>query len=550
MSRLALSTSVCRRARAAAHLARPAYTTAIPSNHPLPSSRTVRCLHSGGATPKATADHLARFPKIAKARFAKTGWSVAAAGFGAYRVQHGMKQHAEALSHALSSGINLIDTSAHFEGGLSERLIGSVLNDKIGSGELKREALVVVTKVGYIMSPSSAPPQSRPTFEHAAIADRISHSLAPSFLESEITGSLSRLGLDKVDVLMLNNPERMVLGKHKRFELQHVYDLIGTACLHLDEEVARGRIASYGICSNSMANRSASDHVSLPQVVASVAQAGADVDNLVAVQYPFNLFEHDAYERWFDGSESLMETAETARLFQMTHRPLMAIAGGLIRVLSTTLGVHAEDERAIVEKLTGCFETVTRLEAVLPELLGGSPEETALVAKFVWGRVLSDNFTRLSQNMFAAKHYLERQVMPGLERDLALLRKGVRGEYGEADVNAWATQYETEYRKMQETFLALSAVSLLRTNQDMAQILSATSPSSLPPTDTLSSMAVRIARSALAADGAEADDVAAPGCVLVGMRRRDYVDDVVGALEGKKVDPEDLDRIFESRVLT
>lgn len=49
-----------------------------------------------------------------------------------------------------------------------------------------------------------------------------------------------------------------------------------------------GRIASYGICSNSMANPGAPDHISLSQILDDL---GHSAENFVAVESPFNLFE-------------------------------------------------------------------------------------------------------------------------------------------------------------------------------------------------------------------------------------------------------------------
>src|SRR5690242_2642848 len=79
-----------------------------------------------------------------------TGWKVSQAGFGCYRVDASVKEHRHALKKALRAGINLIDTSANYSDGGSEKLVGAVLEEMIMAGELVRESVVVVSKVGYL----------------------------------------------------------------------------------------------------------------------------------------------------------------------------------------------------------------------------------------------------------------------------------------------------------------------------------------------------------------------------------------------------------------
>jgi len=49
------------------------------------------------------------------------------------------------------------------------------------------------------------------------------------------------------------------------------------------------------------------------------------------------------------------------------------------------------------------------------------PVGTSLQSKFIWSQVLSENLSRLSTNHFATKHYLEKDIKPAIERDLAAL---------------------------------------------------------------------------------------------------------------------------------
>ena len=98
---------------------------------------------------------LDRHRRIAAAELGRTGLHVSQAGFGGYRISAGVAEHAAALQHALISGIDLIDTSANYADGGSEELVGQVLAHMVDSGELRREAVVVVSKAGYLQGKTS-----------------------------------------------------------------------------------------------------------------------------------------------------------------------------------------------------------------------------------------------------------------------------------------------------------------------------------------------------------------------------------------------------------
>src|SRR5262245_44794455 len=100
------------------------------------------------ATPEATRSYFEKHPlKVPPVVLGKTGFVVSPVGFGGYRVMDRNAEHRRALKLALESGCNLIDTSTNYTNGASERLIGEVLRELTG---VKREEIVVVTKIGYV----------------------------------------------------------------------------------------------------------------------------------------------------------------------------------------------------------------------------------------------------------------------------------------------------------------------------------------------------------------------------------------------------------------
>ena len=102
------------------------------------------------ATPIAVQKHTAMFSNIKYNPLGDTNLQCSQAGFGSYRIHLSISEHREALEHALASGINLIDTSANYGDGGSEQLIGQVLKNLVSTKKIKREALIIVSKAGYI----------------------------------------------------------------------------------------------------------------------------------------------------------------------------------------------------------------------------------------------------------------------------------------------------------------------------------------------------------------------------------------------------------------
>lgn len=105
---------------------------------------------TGKATPQGTGQYANRHQELSYASLGATDLFVSAAGFGSYRIDASSPAHEEALLYALRSGVNLIDTSANYTDGGSERLIGRVLGKLAAAGEIERDQVVVVSKAGYL----------------------------------------------------------------------------------------------------------------------------------------------------------------------------------------------------------------------------------------------------------------------------------------------------------------------------------------------------------------------------------------------------------------
>ena len=99
--------------------------------------------------------------------------------------------------------------------------MGEVLGDLAASGALPREQVIVVSKIGYVQGGNlerarQREAQGRPFPEMVKYADGVWHCIHPEFLDEQLGQSLSRLGLETLDVCLLHNPEYFLSDAHER----------------------------------------------------------------------------------------------------------------------------------------------------------------------------------------------------------------------------------------------------------------------------------------------------------------------------------------------
>lgn len=140
----------------------------------------------------------------ARVRLGSSAVEVTRLGFGAAPIGNlftavGDADAAATVDGAWSAGIRFFDTAPLYGHGLSERRLGAALRTR------PRDELVLATKVGRLLVPDPGPPPAdgfvatpplRPVFD-------FSHDATLRSLDA----SLERLGLDRVDVLHVHDPD-------------------------------------------------------------------------------------------------------------------------------------------------------------------------------------------------------------------------------------------------------------------------------------------------------------------------------------------------------
>ncbi len=107
------------------------------------------------------------------------------------------------LEAAWESGVRYFDTAPHYGLGLSERRLGSFLATK------PREQFVVSTKAGRLLrpSPETADRQDDANLFAVPASLRRVWDFSAAGIRASLAESLNRLGLSRVDILYLHDPE-------------------------------------------------------------------------------------------------------------------------------------------------------------------------------------------------------------------------------------------------------------------------------------------------------------------------------------------------------
>ncbi|WP_104087238.1 aldo/keto reductase [Arthrobacter sp. GMC3] len=139
------------------------------------------------------------------------------------------------VAAAWDAGIRYFDTAPHYGLGLSERRLGSYLATK------PREEFVISTKVGRVLDPVANPTGAKDSDGFDVPADTVRRwDPSESGIRRSIEDSLERLGLDRIDIAYLHDPD--------------VYGLdegIRQALPALEKLRAEGLVGAIGVGANS-----------------------------------------------------------------------------------------------------------------------------------------------------------------------------------------------------------------------------------------------------------------------------------------------------------
>ncbi|MFH0729094.1 MAG: aldo/keto reductase [Pseudomonadota bacterium] len=478
------------------------------------------------ASPEGTRSYAESHPAIAYGELGNSGLLASQAGFGCYRVSSGIATHRNALKKALMEGINLIDTSANYGDGDSEKLIGQVVGELVTTGALSRRQVIVVSKAGYLQGlnyefSEQRKAQGKPFKELVDFGEGLSHCIHPEFLEDQIERSLERLALDTLDFYLLHNPEYYLeWAKESGIGLDEArteyYRRIRTAFEYLEEMVKKGRIRCYGVSSNTFPVPA--DHFEFTSLDAlwQIAESLSPGHHFRLIQLPLNLLETGAVlEKNQPGGKSVLELAFEREIAVLTNRPLNALAGQqLFRLaeVETEKPVSTEDIISAMRALSDSEKSF--LQRLLPKLDLKISLRNRVTEQLAIGDVLKHHWRHFGSferwRDMKNGHLLSR--VRGVMEFLEPHRATIDG------LNDWMDAHGESLHialaAVESIYAEPAAIETRRLNR----LVSAADPH-WAEAPTLSQRAIRAPRATTGVS-----------TVLVGMRRAEYVTDVISEL--------------------
>lgn len=246
-------------------------------------------------------------------------------GIGTYRSHRDRTEHNEALRQSLISGINLIDTAPNYSDGAAEVLIGNVIAELIESNRLSRDEFVVVDHFGFIEGANLQLLHNRYPPNTTDISNRVKHCLHPDFLSLQLDWSTQKLGLNTIDIVLLQSPELLGFSENRDQWLSHLKQAFD----FLEKQCSEGRIQFYGIS----LNRSSEIGIQMIKSILADAPSGFRV-----VQFPANLFESNYRDT------ELLQYCRKKGLFTLGCRALNSIINNSVYRLARLIDSPPDGE--------------------------------------------------------------------------------------------------------------------------------------------------------------------------------------------------------------
>jgi hypothetical protein len=442
-----------------------------------------------------------------------TGLACHPLGFGCYRINQGNQEHEAALRAYLDRRGNLIDTSANYTDGLSEMLVGQVLQD------YPREKLIVVTKGGYIQGQNMELAQKYKFPEIVYYGEGIWHCIHPDFLQTQVQRSLDRMRLKKIDIYLLHNPEYFLTEKEHHggpvaSDHEEFYRRVRDAFRFLESEVDRERISWYGISSNNYGMALSEPAMTSVSRCLAEARALRKDHHFRVIQLPMNLYESGGALEVNNGARTVLEFCRQEGLGVLINRPLNAAHNNRMVRLADFVkpGEKApgpEQLQAILKPLRDHEQRLSK-ELEAPLLGGGTHGLAEILDEAVpqlkspahWERIVGQSIIRPLQSWLA-----ERQRT--FARDMR-----------------WQVWQQDFIQLVNSLFEQISRYLAINEQKSSDAVRAELYRAGYPPTgESLSRLAMNVL-------------INLPGldCVLNGMRRAEYVEDAMGTVDLPPVD--------------
>jgi aryl-alcohol dehydrogenase-like predicted oxidoreductase len=481
----------------------------------------------GFASPEKTRSWTRLHPEIAFREMGETGLSVSQAGFGCYRVTVDVPRHKNALEKALTSGINLVDTSTNYADGGSETLVGRVLTDLIKGKTLTRQQLVVVSKAGYVQGENydlgrERAARGNPFSEMVDFGRGLAHCIHPDFLADQLQRSRSRMNLATLDFYLLHNPEYYLewavrQGMEIDAARSEYERRLRAAFTFLEEMVEKEYIRYYGVSSNTLPEPSDHPEFTSLEELWRIAGSISREHHFRLIQMPFNLLERGAaLQQNQSGDKTVLALAHELKLAVLVNRPLNAFTGDKLMRLADLAISRRQPTGEIIRHI----QLLGRSEKVLPKKFLPSlnlpvPLQNRIKEQLAVGDVLKHHWRNFG-TYDRWRDVKNGNILPRLQGVMDFLTPHKSKVEG---LSGWMADHtgrlETALDAVESIYSEAAAVEAGR-----LAMAAADADTDWAAADTLSRKAVCALRSTTGVTS-----------VLVGMRKEAYVADVLAGLK-------------------
>lgn len=292
----------------------------------------------GHASGDGTARHASRWPRHKRSRH--DGLSLSILGHGLRVDAFGTRNDNDlvaALRNSLANGINVIETSPVAADRRAEMLVGHGLSEAIEAGDVARDEVLVITRVGFpsidhdmYTSPADVHDHLRMSWIDTGVTNAEDwvdgQCLSPGFLTSSINASRSALGLATIDVVLIDMPEHMMISGRPSSALRHRMHQVAASMEHL---VEKGLFVSWGVSTwDGFRQPSVADLHHPVDWFISAAEATCTGDragqhHFTWVSAPFNLGMSEALTRPVESGANLSYEMLKCGLGWLVTAPLM-----------------------------------------------------------------------------------------------------------------------------------------------------------------------------------------------------------------------------------
>ena len=267
------------------------------------------------------------------------GLTISSIGLGTYlgaADDESDRAYTEAISLALKSGVNVLDTAINYRLQRSERSIGAAL------GGVNREEVFISTKAGFLTPDGDLPADPRAYFEAEYFSrgimsrDEVAggmHCMAPRYLEDQLNRSRRNLGVETIDLFYLHNPETQPAMVGAAVFARRLFDAFEL----LEAKVQEGAIRWYGAATwnGFRVPSTAADHLPLEMLYSMALEAGGEDHHFRFIQLPLNLAMPEA----LTASTQMFQDKEVSLLGVASALGITVMASGSLRQAGLVSGL-------------------------------------------------------------------------------------------------------------------------------------------------------------------------------------------------------------------